>query len=162
MSLKNENIQLLNGYAGSKAQLFSMKPPEEPLELCRGGVRVGNVLTTHRRIQEAFNNVLKSAGTYDSVYGVRLSGSLDKIDFSSSSSDAWWDMEVTLSTEDERSITIQSHYEFESSFGGAAACQKTKEAFYPAVQKLIKDIVSNSEFHDLLTNKVSTLNQPSM
>ena len=162
LTLADENVQILKQHTGNKAHVISMLPPKEYDGKCRSSVPIRNVVTVHRPVQEAINRVLNSAGVYDFEYGIKLSGSLDKIEFSSGATGGWWDMELSLSNEDGQSITVQSHYDFESSFGGSAACQQTKEAFGPAIQNLIKDTVNNPAFYELLNRNVSILDQPSM
>jgi len=162
LSLNTESVQVLNALSGHKAQVVSMEPPSDYNDACRGSLPIRtmkNGMTIHRYVQESFNNALNRAGIYDADGGISLFGTLSKIEFSSGTMGGWWELEVSLSTEDGRSMTVKSHYNFDSAYAGDIACNRTKEALDPAVQQLIKDTVSNPKFEDLLTKKVAKLGE---
>jgi hypothetical protein len=152
LSISSESIEILKTNFESKAFIADLDKPEEYDGRCRGLKGVRSAQTIQRPIQEEFNKILKAAGRYDFTNGIKLTGSLNKIKLSTSPSDAWWDMELTLNNEFGNSMTVHTHYDFESSFGGATACLQSNEAFKHAIQILIKDIVNDSAFHKLLTD----------
>ncbi len=101
-------------------------------------------------IQEAIITELKLADKYDKNAKITLTGHLEKIDFSSSLGTANWVIRLKLSSSNSNSIVINSNYEFSGSFIGAQACSEMAQAFSPAVQHLINDIINHPKFKTLL------------
>jgi hypothetical protein len=80
---------------------------------------------------------------------VTLTGNLDKLDFSSTSGK--WTIDLTLTSSNGRTLTVNEVYDYESSFVGEKACALIAQAFTPAVQTLIGKVFRHPEFTDLLS-----------
>lgn len=103
--------------------------------------------------KKALEDELKVAGAHAAGSPkVILSGSVDKLSFSSSRglTGGSWDIDVTLRSSNGKSITANEHYEFESGFIADTACKQTAEAYMPAVQNLIGKVVRMPEFKALV------------
>lgn len=50
-------------------------------------------------------------------------------------------------------MKVTQHYEFNSGYGADTACKQTAEAYLPAVQDLIGQIVRAPEFKGLVASK---------
>lgn len=97
-------------------------------------------------IEKAFIDELKLSGAYDPNAKVVLSGKLEEIDFSSGITDGKWVFALTLSNARNESFTTSSTFGFSGSFVADKACQEVAQAFGPAVQKLISDVVRDPQF----------------
>ncbi|WP_026435176.1 hypothetical protein [Acidovorax sp.] len=97
-------------------------------------------------IEKALIDELKLAGAYDPSSKLILRGKLEEIDFSSGMTDGKWLFTVTISNARNESFTTKSIFGFSGSFVADKACQETAQAFGPAVQKLVEDIVRDPKF----------------
>jgi len=143
--------QLLKQFRGKTAVLAELVPPVLPYgTLCRLGAYIEGPdgLTIPQFVTKAFNDELKFADLYDESAGVRLSGSMDKIEFSSTA--GWWDLALTLRSEKGLSYTAENHHDFPAMLGGPEACSRTAQALGEATQDLIKKAVSHTQFPSLL------------
>jgi hypothetical protein len=107
-------------------------------------------------IQKALADELKVAGMYnEKAPKTTLTGTLDSLSFSSSRgfTGGTWDIGLTLSSSNGKSMAASEHYEFSSGFGAETACKQTAEGYMPAVQNLIAKIVRDPQFKDLVTEK---------
>lgn len=100
-------------------------------------------------IEKAFIDELKLAGAYNPSSSLTLSGNLEEVDFSSGMSDGNWTFTLTVSNQRNESFTTKSTFGFSGSFVADKACQEVAQAFGPAVQKLIEDVVRNPKFKQL-------------
>jgi len=101
-------------------------------------------------IKDALISELKLAGKYDANSDISINGHLEKIDFNSNIGTANWKFTLKAISSNKKSIVVNSVYEFEGSFVADKACQEVAQAFSPAVQKLIHDIISNPGFSALM------------
>lgn len=97
-------------------------------------------------VQKALIDELKLAGAYDPASPVVLSGTLEAVDFSSGITDGNWTFSLAVANSRNESFTTKSSYGFSGSFVADRACQEVAQAFVPAVQQLIKDVVKNPKF----------------
>jgi len=145
--------QSLRQYNGTHAYIASMVPVSEFNADCRGTVPIKFLddETINRFIKNAFNDELRFANIYDEE-GRRLNGQLDKAMFSSSSGliNGWWDLAITLTDPQGKSLSVENKYSFESGFDGRTACDRTAQALVPAVQDLIEKVVTHPEFAELI------------
>jgi len=152
-SVSIDNNQALKKYEGSKAQIVSISPPESVDLNCRlmGPIEASDGMTIPEFIRKAFNDEFKFANIY-AEDGVTLSGNLDNIAFSSTSglTNGWWEIKLTLTSSNGKTMTTLSRYEFKSGFDAITACNQTAQALGNAVQDLIKAAASNSQFGQLL------------
>jgi len=101
-------------------------------------------------IRRAFIADMSIAEVYSTAAPVTLTGRLDAIDFSSGMTDAAWDIAMTLSSSNGKSLSTDNHYSFSGNFVGEVACNQTAQALMPAVQDLIGKIIAHPDFADLL------------
>ena len=103
-----------------------------------------------RYIKNALISELKHARKFNSESGVTISGYLEEVDFNSTIGIANWTFKIKLSSSNSKSIVVHTKHEFSSSFIASNACTDVVQAFVPAVQKLINEIVGNRDFKKLL------------
>lgn len=145
-SVRNvESLKSLSIKPVSVAKFQSSKPGLASIT-CRAAGPVTVSPNFEDYIEKAFIDELKLAGVYDTGSKLVLSGKLEEIDFSSGITDGKWAFSVTLSNARNESYTVSSVYGFSGSFVADKACQETAQAFAPAVQKLIEDIVRHPRF----------------
>lgn len=125
---------------------------------CRavGPITLPNNLTYQSYIKKAFEDELKIAGAY--AYKdpkVSISGRVNRINMSSSKglTRGYWDIDLTLSSNNGKSITMSEYYEFESGFDGFSACKNTADALMPTVQNLVGKIIKSQEFKEMVSIK---------
>jgi hypothetical protein len=143
-----ESIKLAGIKPVSVAPFLAAEPGKSSIN-CRaaGPVTVTPSFSTY--IEKALIDELKLAGAYDSKSELILKGKLEEIDFSSGITDGKWIFTITLSNSRGESFTTNSIFGFSGSFVADRACQETAQAFAPAVQKLVQDIVSNPQFRKI-------------
>jgi hypothetical protein len=93
---------------------------------------------------------LDIAEVYSAAAPVTLTGRLDAIDFSSGLTDAAWDIALTISSSNGKSLSVDNHYFFAGNFVGEVACNQTAQALMPAVQDLIGKMITHPDFAALL------------
>ncbi len=101
-------------------------------------------------IRKAFIADLDIAEVYSAAAPVTLTGRLDAIDFSSGLTDAAWDIALTISSSNGKSLSVDNHYSFAGNFVGEVACNQTAQALMPAVQDLIGKMITHPDFAALL------------
>ncbi|WP_156919265.1 hypothetical protein [Azovibrio restrictus] len=143
-----ESIKTLGIKPVSVAKFSSSQPGQSSIT-CRaaGPVSVSPSFETY--IEKALIDELKLAGAYDASSTFILNGKLEEIDFSSGITDGKWLFTLTVSNARNQSFTTKSIFEFSGSFVADKACQETAQAFAPAVQKLVQDIVRNPQFRKI-------------
>ena len=101
-------------------------------------------------VTKAFNDELKFTDLYDASAGVKLSGAMDKIEFSSTS--GWWDLALTLRSEKGLSYTTANHHDCAAMFAGPEACSRSAQALGEATQDLIIKAVSHWAYCGMATS----------
>lgn len=145
-SVRNvESLKSLSMKPVSVVRFQSSKPGLASIT-CRAAGPVTVSPSFEDYIEKAFIDELKLAGVYDPGSKLALSGKLEEIDFSSGITDGKWAFTMTMSNSRNESYTVSSAYGFSGSFVADKACQETAQAFGPAVQKLIEDIVRHPSF----------------
>ena len=122
---------------------------------CRG---VGDMtppvnMTMQGYLQTALADELKVAGMYDGTNPkIRLSGTIDRFNFSSSKglTNGEWNIGLSLASSNGKSMYASESYQFESAFEGGTACRRTAEALLPAVQNLVSKVIRSNDFSLLL------------
>jgi len=90
---------------------------------------------------------------------LKLQGKLEHIDFSSGMSGGKWEITLMLTNGVDK-LSVASEYLFESYFVADKACQSVAQAFGPAVEKAINDVISNPQFKNLVnSNKTAEITQ---
>jgi hypothetical protein len=103
-------------------------------------------------IRQAFTDELKLAGLYDSNSALIIRGRLDKISFDSTVPTGKWVMTFTVASPKDPGFSIESKHEFSTNVVGSKACRQVADAYSTAVQQLIKQIISDPRFKQLLDN----------
>ncbi|RUO18522.1 hypothetical protein CWE08_11435 [Aliidiomarina iranensis] len=147
-----DNISSLKTMVNSKINVgdFNAAGESRTSITCRG---VGPIKTPdgdsfESFIRKAFVDELKMAEAFDTDAPVTLTGTLDSIDFSSTSGS--WDIAMTINSSNGESLSVSESYSFTSSFYGETACNQTAQALMPAVQNLIGKIVRDENFPELV------------
>lgn len=155
-SILVDNNQALKKYAGSKVRVAAMLTPVHYSASCRfitGKILGPDGMSIAQYVEKAFNDELKFANIY-SDSGVSLTGNLTEINFSSGHkgllASGWWDLSLSLSSGNGKSMRVANRYEFESSLDRHVACDRTARALTSAVQDLIKKTVTDPQFGALL------------
>ncbi len=130
---------------------ISLAPGVEESPLCRlmGPVVVAPGKTLPTYIKEAFQEELFMAQVYSPNAPTVIDGRLEKLSFSSISPANW---EITLSVKSNVSdgYTVSAKYPFDTSYTAMSACKNVADAFGPAVQDLIKQVVTHPQFGALV------------
>lgn len=148
-SVRNvETIRSNNIKPIAVGQFKSSKPGQDSIT-CRaaGPVTVKPNFETY--IENALIDELKLAGAYNQNSDLVLTGKLEEVDFSSGMTDGKWTFSLTVSNNKNQLFTTNSTYGFSGSFVADKACQEVAQAFGPAVQKLIEDVVQNPKFKQI-------------
>ena len=148
-----DNIGLmkeLNGLQVSIDEFTSLKPGLTTIQ-CRGAgpVSTPNKESFESYIKEALVSELKIAGIYSESSNIKISGSVENLDFNSNVGSGKWMFDVSVSDGNGMSYQVNSIFNFSTNWVADKACQQVAQAFVPAVQNLIKDIVSKPEFKSL-------------
>lgn len=128
---------------------FESAKPGLTTIMCRGAGPVTVEPSYEAYIEKALIDELRLAGAYNAESPLIIKGRLDEVDFSSSMSQAKWMFTLTISNTRDESFTTKSEFQFPASFVGDRACQEVAQAFTPAVQQLIKDVISHSDFKQI-------------
>jgi len=148
-SIRNvETIKANNIKPVAVAQFTSAKPGLASIT-CRAAGPVSVTPSFEAYIEKAFIDELKLAGAYDPASNITLAGRLEEVDFSSGMSDGNWTFTLMVSNNRNESFTTKSAFGFSGSFVADKACQEVAQAFSPAVQKLIEDVVQDPKFKQL-------------
>ena len=145
-------IQKSMGSAGKKAKISSifLAPGVEENLTCRlmGPVKVTPGKTLSQYIEEAFQEELFLAGVYDADSSNMLEGEVLKLEFSSVAP-ANWLISLMVKSNNSPGYTVTTDYKFGTSFSAYSACKNVADAFGPAVQQLLKQVVSDPGFSQL-------------
>jgi hypothetical protein len=117
---------------------------------CRlaGPIQLPGGLTFEGYIQKAFADELKVAGLYDDKGPIVLQGVVNNLGFSSNGGS--WDISVTVTSSNGKSVAASEHYDFHTSFSAVSACHNAADAFQPAVQALVGKVIAAPDFRSLL------------
>jgi hypothetical protein len=153
-SVSIDNNQALKAYAGEAVRLDSLKLATDYDAGCRlaGPVRAIDDMTIDQFVMKAINDELKFANIY-SESGTTLTGELTKVEFSSSAglTNGWWDLGIKLDSSNGQSMAVSNRYNFKSGFDAMTACNHTAQALGPAVQDLIRKMVTDPRFGALIS-----------
>jgi hypothetical protein len=129
---------------------ITMAPGVDESPLCRlmGPVKVAPGKTLAQYIHDAFQEELFMAQVYDPAAPVTITAEVQAISFSSVSP-ASWDIKMLVKSNLSAGYTVETHYGFDTSWTAYSACKNVADAFGPAVQDLLKQVVSNPGFAGL-------------
>jgi hypothetical protein len=148
-SVKNvESIKSINIAPIAVARFEAAKPGLASIT-CRAAGPVNVTPSFESYIEKAFIDELKLAGAYNQNSKTTLSGKLEEVDFSSGITDGKWMFNLSVSNAKNESFTTKSSSGFAGSFAADKACQEVAQAFGPAVQKLIEDVIRDPRFKQI-------------
>ena len=146
-------IQESLGKSGKKINIGTITSAtgvnEEPTCRLMGPVNVAPGKTLSQYINEAFQEELFLAGAYSSNSKNIINGTITSLDFSSFAPAAWT-VSMNVSSNSSSGYNISSKYLFSTSFDAYSACKNVANAFGPAVQSLLEQVVSHPQF----TNRI--------
>ncbi|MEH6343864.1 MAG: hypothetical protein V7785_02165 [Bermanella sp.] len=145
-----DNVESMKTHPGTSLSVNSfksLKPGVSSIQ-CRGA---GPVATPDKSTFEAYINKaliseLKLAGIYSETSPISIDGYFEKLDFDSTIGSGKWIFSVNVSSDTGSAYTLSSIYPFSTNWVADKACQQVAQAFVPAVQNLIKDIISHPQF----------------
>jgi hypothetical protein len=148
-----DNNQMLKQYEGAAIRLGNLTASSDYSANCRlmGPIKAADGMSIPDFIQKAFNDEFKFANVY-SDSGINLSGTVTKVEFSSTSglTDGWWDLGIKLTSSNGASMEAENRHSFKSGFDAITACNQTAQALGSAVQDLIKKVISDPQFSQLI------------
>ena len=151
-----DNSVALRTYMNAKVVVASVEDESRFDPGCRlvGPIEASGKRTVPQFVIDSFNEELKFANMYSADQdAAKLKLTLVEASFSSLSglTSGWWDFTIRLdNAANNRSLTANAKYEFQSGFNAAVACQNTAQALTPAVQRLIHQAVSDPGFRGLI------------
>ena len=129
---------------------INLAPGVEESPLCRlmGPVKVAPGKSLSQYIKDAFQEELFMAHVYDPKASTVIDGRIEALRFSSISPASW---EITMSVKSNTSAgyTVSVNYHFNTSWDAYSACKNVANAFGPAVQELLKQVVTHAQFSSL-------------
>ena len=149
-----DNVQTLRNYQDLKLDVsnFTASNKDESSVMCRLAETVstpkGEPFSEY--IKDAFVSELKMAGVYDKNSDLKISGNLNKIYGSSMFGNAYWEMDVTVTSSNGNSITVNTKRDYPSSYLASTACNNMGTSFAPSVKQLIGDILDHKDFSKLV------------
>ena len=144
-TLKTDGMQVhVNSFTSSKPGVSGIA--------CRaaGSVETPDKKPFDQYIHDALVTELKLAGLYSENGNVVLDGNVQELDFSSNIGSGKWIFKLKASSNNGKSLTVDSQHIFSTNWVADKACQQVAQAFSNSVQVLIHDLVSNPQFADLL------------
>lgn len=129
-----------------------MAPGVEERPLCRlmGPVKVAPGKSPTQYIKEAFREELFAAQSYSPTASTVINGEMKVLKFNSFSS-AKWRMTMDVSSNISSGYSVSIEYPFSVSWGAMSACENVANAFGPAVQELLRRVVTHPNFTLLVT-----------
>ena len=149
-----DNVQTLRDYKALKLDVadFTATNQGESSVMCRLAETVstpkGEPFSEY--IKEALVSELKMAGVYDKNSDLKISGNLNKIYGSTMYGNAYWELNVTISSSNGKSITVNTKRDYPSSYLASTACNNMGTSFSPTIKQLIAEILNHRDFSELL------------
>ncbi len=153
----------------SNISIGDFTQPSHISDFCRGRGPISppNGMTFASFVRGALEQeVLGAGGIKSGDSNLILTGKLSEINFSSShdffrflilpnffNTNGYWNLSLELHSSNGKTLAVNEHYVFYSSFIAHIACNKTAKALPLAVNDLIHKIVINKKFPDLLISR---------
>ena len=152
--ISSDNVQKLREFSESKINVgkFTAQTPNENQVLCRLAETISTPQgeSFEEYIKKAFISELVMAGIYDKNSQIEISGHLEKIYGSTMLGDAYWEVEVVISSSTGKSIKVRKKREYPSAFVAYTACNNMATSFSPTIKELIYEIINHKDFPSLL------------
>lgn len=137
---------------GKKVSLskVAMAPGLEESPTCRllGPVKVAPGKSPSQYIKDAFQEELFMAQVYQPNAPNVIEGSIEALSFASISP-ASWSITMKVKSNVSDGYTVTTKYPFDTSWTAYSACKNVADAFGPAVQELLRAVVTDARFSDL-------------
>lgn len=119
---------------------------------CRlaGPVRVTGGKKFADYLKDALVEELSSAEMYGNVSDIEISGKILNASFSSITPAKWIINADFYTNEDQKLVSINTEYSFGTSWTAMGACRNVAEAFPYAVEQHVNELITSSEFKELL------------
>lgn len=116
--------------------------------MCRGAGPVAppEGQTFESYIHDSMVSELKLAGVYSEAAQKAIKLNITAMDFSSALSGGEWDFTVDITIGSQAPYTVREGYKFDSSWVADKACQQVAQSLTPAVQELLKKVVTDDKF----------------
>ena len=152
-SISVDNLERLRTFEGAQVRVVSLNQQAAYESNCRlfGPIEPADGLSIPAFITKAFNDEFKVARIH-SENGTKITGDITRIEFSSVTglTSGYWHISLDLESSNGETLSISNRYGFKSGFDAITACNATADALTPAVQDLIKEVVSHPKFGKLL------------
>jgi hypothetical protein len=149
-----DNVQTLRDYKELKLDVstFTATTPAESSIMCRLAETVSTPKgeSFEEYIKDALISELKMAGSYDKNSDLKISGNLNKIYGSTMFGNAYWEINVTITSSNGKSITVNTKRDYPSSYLATTACNNMGTSFSPTIKQLIGDVINHKDFSSLL------------
>ena len=154
-SIKADTNVALKTIGASNISVGTFVGPSKFDASCRaaGPLSPPDGLSHTEYLKRALEDELKVAGAYAANSPkIVLTGAVNKLEFSSARglTGGSWDIELTLTSSNGRSMSATEHYTFDSGFVADTACKQTAEAYMPTIQNLVGKIVGSATFKELV------------
>ena len=118
--------------------------------LCRlmGPVVVAPGKTLPQYVKEAFTEELFMAQVYQPNASSVIDARIEELSFSSTAP-ANWTIKMSVKSNNSPGYTVNVKYQFDTSWSAVAACKNVADAFGPATQELLKQVVTHPQFSAL-------------
>ena len=100
-------------------------------------------------VKEALQEELMLANSFDPSSNIVLDAEIDELSFNSVSP-AGWKIGLKIQSNKSQGYKVAVDYKFDTSWTAANGCKNAADAFGPAVQELLKKIIEDKAFDDLL------------
>lgn len=112
---------------------------------CRlaGPVRPPDGQAFEAYLQKALLDELRMAEVYSDKSPAVVSARVEAIDFSSM--DGSWSLAALVTAGQQKPFSVQQRSGFTSSFLGESACNRTAQAFMPAVQDFVRQLITSPQ-----------------
>lgn len=150
-----DNVQTLRDYKELKLDVsnFTATTAGESSVMCRLAETVSTPKgeSFEEYIKDALVSELKMAGVYDKNSDLKISGNLNKIYGSTMFGNAYWEINITISSSNGKSLTVTTKRDYPSSYLASTACNNMGTSFSPTIKQLIADIINHKDFSSLLS-----------
>jgi hypothetical protein len=143
-----QNLQAQGKKVSVGAIRFAPGVKEQPLCRLMGPVNVAPGKSLSQYISEAFQEELFMAQVYQTNAPTVIEGRIDSLSFSSVTP-ASWNISMSVKSNNSVGYTVNVNYPFDTSWTAVSACQNVANAFAPAVQPLLRQVVTHPQFASL-------------
>lgn len=89
------------------------------------------------------------AQVYDPTAPISIEGTIERLSFSSVTP-ANWDIAMRVSSNRSPGFSVSVKYNYNTSWDAWSACRNVADAFAPAVQELLRQVVNHPQFAQLV------------